>query len=83
MRDNSALKRFELDFEDHIVLAEYSRDGLTLAITHVETPPELRGKGAAGVLMKDIAEYARTHNLTIIPICSYAAAWMERHKEYS
>ena len=83
MRDNAALKRFEIDVEGHVVFADYSRDGLTLAVTHVESPPELRGKGAAGALMQEIADYARNGGLKIIPICSYAAAWLERHKEYS
>jgi predicted GNAT family acetyltransferase len=47
----------------------------------VESPPSLRGTGAAGRLMQGVTELARAQNLRIVPICSYAAAWMRRHRD--
>jgi predicted GNAT family acetyltransferase len=48
----------------------------------VEAPLPLRGTGAAGRLMQGVAEIARTEGLKITPLCGYAWAWIQRHKEY-
>jgi hypothetical protein len=64
------------------VFAVYRRNGSNLAIRHVEAPPNLRGTGAAGRLMEAIMQRARAENLTVTPLCSYAAAWLRRHPAY-
>ncbi len=71
--------RFEIDVEGHIVFADYRRDGSTVYIDHVEAPPALRGKGAAGQLMQAIKTGATRDNLKLVPICGYAAAWLKRN----
>jgi len=79
MIDNKDQSRFELEENGHRVWAEYRiRDGKYL-IPHVEADPALRGSGAAGRLMKQIVDHARAENLVIVPRCSYALAWFERH----
>lgn len=71
--------RFEMDFDVHTAFADYRvKDGV-LFIDHVEAPPALRGTGAAGKLMQAIKDHATEHNLTITPICSYAATWLKRN----
>lgn len=82
MKDNTLEHRFELEENDHTVFADYRRDGDTLYISHVEAPPPLRGTGAAGRLMQHIADMAHQEKLTIVPMCSYAAAWLQRHPEH-
>src|SRR5271167_4190443 len=62
--DSRALGRYELVEQDHIVFADYRRDGERVFIDHVETPPALRGAGAAGRLMEAIAAAARLEGLT-------------------
>lgn len=79
VRDNPQASRYELDVDGQIVFAIYRREGPTLYIHHVEAPPPLRGTGAAGQLMEGIVEIAGADGLTIVPLCSYAAAWMRRH----
>jgi predicted GNAT family acetyltransferase len=81
VRDNRDTSRYELDVGGQIVFAIYRRDGSTLYIRHVEAPPNLRGTGAAGRLMEGIVEIARAERLRIVPLCSYAAAWMRRHPQ--
>ena len=44
--------------------------------------PSLRGTGAAGRLMRGVMETARAEGLKVVPICSYASAWIRRHREY-
>lgn len=77
--DNTADKRFELAEEGHTAYADYRKDGRTLYINYVFSPPALRGKGTAGRLMEGIVGAARAENLEIHPICGYAASWLKRH----
>jgi hypothetical protein len=83
LRDNRALGRFELEEGGQIIFADYRREGGRLFIDHVETPPPLRGEGGAGRLMEAVAQAARGEGLTIVPLCGYAAAWMQRHPQES
>jgi predicted GNAT family acetyltransferase len=81
--DNAARHRFELDVDGQTVFANYRRQGEVLAITHVEAPPVLRGSGAAGRLMEGMMQIARREQVKVVPLCSYAAAWLKRHPEYA
>ncbi|HKY18263.1 MAG TPA: GNAT family N-acetyltransferase [Rhizomicrobium sp.] len=81
MIDNSAQSRFERTENGLMAWAEYRiRDGKH-QIFHVEADPSLRGTGAADRLMQDIVEQARSHQLVLVPRCSYARAWFARHKD--
>ena len=81
MIDNQAESRFELEESGHLAWANYRiRDG-QYVIPHVEADPPLRGTGAASRLMQQIVDHARTEKLVIVPRCSYARAWFERHPE--
>jgi predicted GNAT family acetyltransferase len=82
MKNNLHVSRFELEAEGLITFANYHLNQNILTITHVETPVEQRGSGFAGKLMEEIAKKARAENLKIIPVCSYAALWLRRHKEF-
>lgn len=79
--DNVNLSRFELTEEGHTAFASYRRNGGEIVIPHVEAPPRLRGKGTADRLMRGVVEIARRERLTIVPLCSYAAAWFRRHRD--
>ncbi len=83
VRDNTAASRFELDVDGHTALADYRRQGDRLLITHVETPPALQGGGVAARVMDGVVAAARAEGLKIVPICSYAAAYMRRHTEHA
>lgn len=52
---------------------------LTLESTYVDD--ELRGQGMAARLMEEFIAFAKEEQKTILPICSYAVAWMELHPE--
>ena len=45
---------------------------------HTWTPVELRGRGLAARLVAAGVAWARGEGLTIIPSCSYVAAWLQR-----
>jgi predicted GNAT family acetyltransferase len=77
--DNAQRSRFELIEAGQTAFATYNRDKVELVISHVETPPALRGRGTAGRLMEGIVALARAEGLKVIPLCSYAAMWFRRH----
>jgi hypothetical protein len=79
LKDNRAASRFEMQEAGLTVFADYRRDGRRLYIDHVEAPPALRGSGAAGRFMEALTHAARAEGVTLVPICSYAAAWLQRH----
>ncbi|HEU4839436.1 MAG TPA: GNAT family N-acetyltransferase [Micavibrio sp.] len=79
--DNTQKSRFELVEEGYVAYADYRRDGKTLYINYVFSPPELRGKGTAGRLMEGIVAAAQAADQEIYPICGYAAAWLRRHNQ--
>lgn len=81
--DNTARNQYEMPVEGETVFARYRRTGDTVALLHVESPVALRGTGAAGRLMQGIVDLARQNNEKLVPLCSYAAAWMKRHPETS
>lgn len=82
MKNNQNLSRFELESQGHITFANYRLEKNILFIDYVFAPEELRGTGAAGKLMKEICDFAKTENLKITPICGYAVAWLKKHKDY-
>ena len=83
LRNNTADSRYEMVEQDMTSWADYRLSGDRLYIDHVESPPALRGTGAAGRLMAALAADARTQGLRITPICGYAAAWLRRSKDFS
>ena len=78
--DNRQASRYEYTVDGHTAFANYRRDGQVLTVLYVEAPPELRGTGAAGRLMEGIVADAQRQNLSIVPVCGYAAAWLRKHE---
>ncbi len=76
--DNRKDGRFEYHTGGLMAYAAYRLDGSVLTISYVEAPPALRGTGAAGQLMQKVMETARDKGYTVVPVCSYAAAWIRR-----
>ncbi|HEY3696961.1 GNAT family N-acetyltransferase [Phenylobacterium sp.] len=79
LRNDTGRQRYERDEQGLTSWADYRLQGERLYIDHVESPPPLRGSGAAGRLMAAVAEDARARGLKITPICGYAAAWLRRN----
>ena len=82
LRDNEATGRLEMIEAGQVVFATYRREGGRLVILHVESPPSLRGSGAASRFMDALAQDARDAGERIVPVCGYAATWLRRHPTY-
>src|SRR5689334_8171358 len=79
---NEAANRFETKLDGQLAVVEYQRRANTLLFTHTEVPRQFQGQGVAEKLAHYALEYARAHQLTVVPLCSYMVAYMRRHPEY-
>lgn len=59
----------------------YKVDQGKMILISTYTPPQHRGKGAARKLVEKAIEVARSRNLKIVPICSYATYYFIKNKE--
>jgi predicted GNAT family acetyltransferase len=80
---NPGEKRFETVIDGKLSKLDYIQDGKNFVITHVGVHPDLRGGGVAGKIVQVGLEYARENSLRVIPMCSYAAAYIRKHPEYA
>ena len=74
--------RFVTMIDGYFSKLDYIQDGKNFVITHVGVHPELRGQGVAGRIVEVSLAYAKENSLRVIPMCSYAAAFIRRHPEY-
>ena len=82
MTDNAAAGRFELAEAGAVAFAQYRREPGRLVVSYVEAPPALRGTGAAGRLMEGVLATARSEGRKVLPLCSYAAAYIRRREAH-
>ena len=53
-----------------------------LIIEHTEVSEELRGQNVGAQLVEKAVEYARLHQLKIIPVCPFANAVFKKRADY-
>jgi predicted GNAT family acetyltransferase len=83
IRHNAEQSQFETTVDGKVAYAEYDlEDPSRIVFTHTIVPDELSGRGIAAQLVQHGLEYARDNNLTVVPQCSYVAAFIRRHSEY-
>jgi predicted GNAT family acetyltransferase len=83
IRHLAAAHRFEVTVDGYVCELDYSlRDGV-MTITHTGVPAEVGGRGIAGELVRTALETARREGWKVVPACSYARVWMERHAEFA
>ena len=75
--------RFETWVEGYLSKLDYIQDGKNFVITHVGVHPELRGQGVAGRIVEASLAHARENSLRVIPMCSYAAAYIRRNPQHA
>lgn len=60
---------------------EYRLAGATMTITHTGVPSAVGGRGIAGALTRRALEVARAEGWKVVPACSYARDYFERHRD--
>lgn len=79
----AAAHRFETHVDGVTCELDYTLHDGIMTITHTGVPSEVGGRGIAGELMRTAFEAARSAGWKVVPACSYARAWIERHSDYS
>ena len=79
---NKADHTFEVWIDGHLSKLDYIQDAKNFVIAHVGVYPELRGQGIAGRIVEVSLQYAKQNSLRVIPMCSYAAAYIRRNPQY-
>jgi predicted GNAT family acetyltransferase len=59
----------------------YRLDGERLVLTHTRVPEELGGRGLGGVLVRAAVDRAEAEGLTVVPECTFAKGWLEKHPD--
>ncbi len=68
---------------EQVGLIDFTYEGNTMSITHTRTFPGHEGRGVAAGMMEVANDYAVKHQIKVLPICSYAWAWYQRHPQFS
>lgn len=61
----------------------YDRREGKLFLLHTGVPPEAEGQGVGGALVRAALEQARERGHKVVPYCSFARAYIERHPEWA
>jgi predicted GNAT family acetyltransferase len=72
-------QRFSTEVDGQHAVLDYRLAGSVMTITHTGVPAAIGGRGVAAELMHAALETARAAGWTVIPACSYAAAYLRRH----
>ena len=80
---NETSKRFEATVDGLVSRCDYRMHGSTMMLVHTEVPPQLEGRGIGSLLVRAAFEHARRNGMDVLPVCSYARTWAERHPEVS
>ncbi|WP_043501204.1 GNAT family N-acetyltransferase [Georgenia sp. SUBG003] len=76
--------RFEILVDDEVVgVAEYLDDGERRIFHRTRVDDAMSGKGLAGRLVGHALDEARDEGRRVVPVCSYVAAYVERHEQYA
>lgn len=76
-------RRFTITVDGVQAHLEYVLGETTMTIVHTIVPPAIGGRGIAGALVGAAVEFARDNGWKVVPACSYAHAWMQRHPQYA
>ena len=82
VRHNPGQSRFELASGAALAVCEYRREGSVWILPHTFVPEALRGGGVAAALVKAALDHIRAEGGSVVPACSYVAAYVQRHPEY-
>ena len=76
-------RRFEVFVGDtRAGLAAYRDEPGRRVFTHTEVDPAFGGRGLGGRLVAFALDETRAQGLSVVPLCSFVAAYIARHPEY-
>lgn len=82
IRHDRDAHRFETRVDEVPCELDYVLADGVMTITHTRVPKAVGGRGIAAALVRAALDAARAEGWRVVPACSYASAWMQRHPEY-
>ena len=79
MKGRHSLKNENGEVMGYITYQE--KNGNVIEIDHTVVHEEYAGQGLASKLVRSVADEARKEGWKIIPTCSYAEKWFEKHPD--
>lgn len=79
---NVDARRFEANVGGLRSLITYSLFPGRIALNHTEVPAPLQRQGLAAKLTRAALDFARAHQLRVVPLCPYVVSFLRRNREY-
>lgn len=76
-------RRFEAVVDGEHCTLDYELAGTTMTITHTRVPEAVGNRGIAAALMEAALAHARASGWRVVPKCSYAVAYLRKHREWA
>ena len=74
---------FRLEVDGHACELLYRLRGSVMTIRHTGVPDAVAGRGIGAALVQAALSHARAQGWTVVPACSYASAYVQRHSEWA
>lgn len=78
---DAAAHRFSTELSGERAVLDYTVAAGIMTITHIVVPKPIEGRGIAGELMRGAMSAAKRARWRVVPACSYAATYLEKHPE--
>jgi predicted GNAT family acetyltransferase len=78
---DAASCRFTLRVDGLDSVVDYALAGRVMHLHHTGVPAALQGRGIAAALVSHALQHARAQGWQVRPLCSYAEAYMRRHRD--
>lgn len=79
--NNAAAGRYQAVVDGLTAQLTYRLQGDRMIATHTGVPAAIEGRGIGSALVRAAVEDAIARDLTIVPLCSFVAGWLDRHPE--
>jgi predicted GNAT family acetyltransferase len=83
VRNNTGENRFEAEVPGGTAVLEYERHGSAITLTHTDVPKEAAGRGVGQALVTTALDFARQHELKVVPKCAYVKSFLQTHREFN
>jgi predicted GNAT family acetyltransferase len=80
---NEGRQRYEVTVDGRSAFSRYQMRGGKMVFLHTEVPEEFEGRGIGSAIARAALDDARRRNLSVVPLCPFIAAYIERHPEYA
>ena len=81
---NETAQHYEAKLEGKVIaFIEYRDTSSVRSLTHTKVNPDLEGQGIGSQLVKFALEEIKSSGSSLVPMCPFVAAYVQRHREYA